>query len=169
MRSVLKKLITIAVSLAAQAGAKESVAVLDMVNQIGQATALSSYLADELSIQQAADTNVQLIERGQLARILEEQGIQNSGAFDEKTIVKIGNLSGATRVVVGKYYPLGDVYEVVFRAVDVKTAKVAKIGKTNLQRTESLAKVDATGLPGGQKMVGQSMIQPEEPKSLLSL
>lgn len=78
MRSVLKKLITIAVSLAAQAGAKESVAVLDMVNQIGQATALSSYLADELSIQQAADTNVQLIERGQLARILEEQGMQNS-------------------------------------------------------------------------------------------
>lgn len=67
---------------------------------------------------------------------------RDSGAFDEKTIAKIGALCGATRIMFGKYHPIGDEYEVVTKTVDVGTGKVTRMEKTKYQRTESLTKLD---------------------------
>lgn len=130
----------------ARSEAKNVVAVFEFTNPSNQITALSSYLSDEVSIGLSKDSGYEMVERGQLQRVIAEQGLQSSGAFDDKTISRIGQLCGASMVVLGKYYMLGDSYEVVYRVVDVQTAKVSAINKKVFTKTESLAKLDAIAI-----------------------
>jgi len=122
--------------------AKNVVAVVDIANPANQTTALSSYLADDLCAKLSADTGTLLVERGQLSRIFAEQGLQATGAFDEKTLARIGSLSGANRIVFGKYYAIGDDYEIVTKTVDVASSKIVATEKTKVRRTESLSRLD---------------------------
>lgn len=122
--------------------AKNVVAVVDIANAANQTTALSSYLADDLCAKLSADTGTLLVERGQLSRIFAEQGLQATGAFDEKTLARIGSLSGANRIVFGKYYAIGDDYEIMTKTVDVVSGKIVATEKTKVRRTESLSKLD---------------------------
>jgi len=139
--------------LSCAAFAKENVAVLDIPNPSEQVTALSSYFADELCLRLAKDTATSILERGQLAKVLGEQGIQASGAFDAATVSRIGKLTGASRIVTGRYYPVGDEYELVSRTVEVATGKLVGLEKVKFPRNESLVRLDATilkaGLPTG--------------------
>jgi hypothetical protein len=122
--------------------AKDIVAVIDISNPTNQITALSTYLSDDISLKLAANPEIGLVERGQLNKILSEQGMQTTGAFDEKTLAKIGSLCGANRILFGKYYPIGDEFEVLTKTVDVASGKVIRMEKAKYQRTESLAKLD---------------------------
>lgn len=135
-----------AISLALAAScplfAKNVVAVVDIANPANQTTALSSYLADDLYVKLSADTGTLLVERGQISRIFAEQGLQATGAFDEKTLARIGSLSGANRIVFGKYYPIGDDYEIMTKTVDVASGKIVATEKSKIRRTESLTKLD---------------------------
>lgn len=116
--------------------------MVDIANPANQTTALSSYLADDLYVKLSADTGTLLVERGQLSRIFAEQGLQVTGAFDEKTLAQIGSLSGANRIVFGKYYAIGDDYEIMTKTVDVASGKIVATEKTKVRRTESLSKLD---------------------------
>lgn len=135
--------------IACAAFAKENVAVLDIPNPSEQVTALSSYFADELCLRLAKDTATSILERGQLSKVLAEQGIQGSGAFDAATVSRIGKLTGASRIVTGRYYPVGDEYELVSRTIEVSTGKLVGLEKVKFPRNESLARLDATVLKGG--------------------
>jgi hypothetical protein len=123
--------------------AKDVVAIVDIANPGNQVTALSAYFADDISMKLSSNPDVSIVERGQLNKILAEQGLQVTGAFDEKTIAKIGSLCGANHVLFGKYYPIGDDFEIITKTVDVTTGKVVKVEKSKTQRTESLVKLDA--------------------------
>jgi hypothetical protein len=135
--------------LACAAFAKENVAVLDIPNPSEQVTALSSYFADELCLRLSKDTAVSILERSQLSKVLGEQGIQASGAFDAATVSRIGKLTGASRIVTGRYYPVGDEYELVSRTVEVATGKLVNLEKVKFPRNESLVRLDATVLKAG--------------------
>lgn len=148
------------VTLASFASSKEVVAIIDVVNANNQVTALSSYIADDLDVKLTGSPDLTLVERGQLNKLLSEQGLQASGAFDEKTVAKIGSLCGATRVMFGKYYPIGDEYELITKTVDVVSGKVVKVEKSRMQKTESLTKLDAV-VPNGQA-TSQAQQSPSE-------
>lgn len=136
--------------------AKNVVAVVDIANAANQTTALSSYFADDLCAKLSADTGTLLVERGQLSRIFAEQGLQATGAFDEKTIARIGSLSGANRIVFGKYYAIGDDYEIMTKTVDVASGKIVATEKTKLRRTESLTKLDQMEVAGPVNAAAQT-------------
>lgn len=152
--------------LACAAVARENVAVLDIPNPAEQVTALSSYFADELCLRLSKDTATSILERGQLAKVLGEQGIQASGAFDAATVSRIGKLTGASRIVTGRYYPVSDEYELVSRTVEVATGKLVGLEKVKFPRNESLVRLDATVLKTGSLAAAASPSKAAAPGTL---
>ena len=65
-----------------------------------------------------------MIERDKLAKVLQEQKFQLSGAVDNNTIAKIGKISGASKLVVGTINKFGSGFVLSARIVDVETAEI---------------------------------------------
>lgn len=123
-------------------------AVLDIANEKGELTALSSFLSDDLSMRYASDSGYVLVERGQLRKVMKEQGLQTSGAIDEATIASLGKFLGASRIITGQYYQLGDEYVAMVRVLDVATAKVLRMTKVAIPKSSSTQALAQTILSG---------------------
>jgi len=143
---------------AAQPTQSGTYAVLDIANEQGQQTALSSYIGDELSLRYASDSGYSLVERGQLKKVLKEHNLQATGAIDEATVSSLGKFLGASRIITGQYYQMGDEYVAMVRVLDVSTGKVLKMAKVNFPKSSSTQALAQTILQGAQTT---SQITPE--------
>jgi len=66
-----------------------------------------------------------VMERGEMERILEEQGFQKSGACDDRTCaVEIGQILGVRQMLTGSIGKVGDVVTVNARMIDVATGEI---------------------------------------------
>jgi hypothetical protein len=65
-----------------------------------------------------------IIDRGELDRLREEQGFQMSEEVDDRTAVSIGKFSGANIVVTGRVDGEGDLRRLRLRALNTQTAQV---------------------------------------------
>jgi Curli production assembly/transport component CsgG len=148
--------------------AADVVAIVDFPSVTGSLTAFSSFVADEQSIAYSARPEVTLVERGQLKKVLKEQGIQASGAFDEATATKLGKLLGANRIVTGQYYPMGDEFQVVAKTIETATGKVIKVEKLKYARSESTAKLDAMVLGPEVAPAVSAQTTPAKPAAAVS-
>lgn len=105
------------------------VAILDFENTSGNTAydglgkALSNMLITDLK-NNISPKKVQFYERGQLNKILDEQNLQKSKAFDKKTAVDFGKLSGSDYVFVGSLFVLEGTCNISSRLVDVKTSQI---------------------------------------------
>jgi curli biogenesis system outer membrane secretion channel CsgG len=95
--------------------------------------AIASLLANEFS----RLSNIAVIERGQMEKLLQEQKLQMSGVSSESSAVEIGEIIGADAVVVGEVSDysswsslIGNGSTVSFsaRMIDVKTGKLIASG-----------------------------------------
>lgn len=136
-------------------------AVLDIANEKGELTALSSYLSDDLSMRYASDSGYVLVERGQLRKVMKEQGLQTSGSIDEATIASLGKFLGASRIITGQYYQLGDEYVAMVRVLDVSTAKVLRMTKVAIPKSSSTQALAQTVLTGTGSQGGVVRAQSE--------
>jgi len=130
-------------------------AVLDIANEKGELTALSSYIGDELSLRYASDSGYSLVERGQLKKVLKEHSLQASGTIDEATVSSLGRFLGASRIITGQYYQMGDDYVAMIRVLDVATSKVLKMAKVSFPKSSSTQMLAQTILGGAANSVGQ--------------
>ena len=64
-----------------------------------------------------------VIERSSLDEVLKEQKIQASGVVDEKTVVKIGKVTGADAIIFGSISLIGSTADINARAVDTQTSE----------------------------------------------
>ena len=72
-------------------------------------------------------TVLTVVERTKLAKILEEQKFQMTGAVSDETAVEIGRIAGARRVVLGEFQVnVQNRYSANVRLVDVETARVER-------------------------------------------
>jgi hypothetical protein len=129
-------------------------AVLDIANEKGELTALSSYIGDELSLRYASDSGYSLVERVQLKKVLKEHSLQVSGSIDEATISSMGKLLGASRIITGQYYQMGDDYVAMIRILDIATAKVVKMAKVSFPKSSSTQALALTVLGSTVTSVG---------------
>ncbi len=125
-------------------------AVLDIANEKGELTALSSFIGDELSLRLGIDSGVSLVERGQLKKVLKEHNLQATGAIDESTIASMGKFLGATRIMTGQYYQMGDDYVAMVRVLDVTTGKVLRMSKVSFPKSTSTQSLAETILDSRQ-------------------
>lgn len=85
--------------------------------------ALTDVLRSELSKIDEYD----VLERGQMADILKEQGFQESGACsDASCVIEIGQLLAVKYMVMGRIGKVGETYTLSIRLVDIGTGKIVK-------------------------------------------
>jgi uncharacterized protein (TIGR02145 family) len=105
------------------------VAILDFENVSGAAEyeswgkALSNMLITDLA-NNIHPKKVEFFERSQLNKLLEEQNLQKSKNFDQKTAVDFGKLSGVNYVFVGSVFVMGKTCNFSSKLVDVQTSKI---------------------------------------------
>lgn len=105
------------------------VAILDFENVSGISKydglgkAMSNMLITDLK-NNIKQNKVVFLERSQLNKILEEQGLQKSKNFDNKTVVDFGKLAGVNYVILGSVYVLDGICNVSSRMVDVSTSEI---------------------------------------------
>ena len=81
-------------------------------------------IADLLTVFLSAKENLQLVERAQLKKILEELALNRTGVVDPAQAVKVGSLVGAKILVTGRVSVINDKLYLTGKAMSVETSLV---------------------------------------------
>jgi tetratricopeptide (TPR) repeat protein len=103
-----------------------TVAVLPFENLNRDSTygVLSRGMCESLIEGLSSVKSLTLVERAQVEKTLREQALGLTGAMDEKTAPKTGQLLGAKYVVMGSYQVLGNQVKISARFVNVETGEI---------------------------------------------
>lgn len=103
-----------------------TVAVLPFENLNRDSTyqVLSRGMCESLIEGLSSVKSLTLVERGQVEKALREQALGLTGAVDEKTAPKTGQLLGAKYVVMGSYQVIGNEVKITARFVNVETGEI---------------------------------------------
>ncbi len=106
----------------------KNIAVLPFTNISGEKEKnwVGAGFSESLTTKLANVKSLNMIERQQLMKILDELKFQMAGYVDEKTAVKVGKMYGADVIVFGSFQIMGDNLRVSARFVDVETGKIIK-------------------------------------------
>src|SRR5260221_1243274 len=86
----------------------------------------ASTMNDALTEALVADGRVRLVERQQLAKVMKEQALSQSGVMSDEVQIKVAQLVGARWILVGAVQKKGSKgYVLSIRALDSNTAQVA--------------------------------------------
>jgi len=66
----------------------------------------------------------QVVERGKMDAILDEQGFQLSGCTSEECVVEVGQLLGVQKMLAGSISLIGKTYSVEMRIIDVELGRI---------------------------------------------
>ncbi len=101
-------------------------------NEAGQ---LGVYCSNKLSVALFGFKNVQMVERQQLDKAVEELALTLSGRFDEATIKSVGQFLGVDAIVVGSYtVPERVGADVTARVIEIKTGEILGVGSIQIPR-----------------------------------
>jgi len=129
----------ISIPLAANADFKRSkIAVLDFdLKGAGFETEdMGAIVAEWFITAFVKDGRFDVIERGLLKKILNEQKLGMSGILDETTATKIGKLLGVKIIISGSVLKLQNILEINARIIDVETASI--IAAENVKSTAAV-------------------------------
>jgi TolB-like protein len=110
-------------------GQAKKVAILDFENTSGivkydgLGKSLSNMIITDLHLN-ISSKKIILFERNQLNKILDEQDLQKSKDFDNKTAVNFGKLSGVDYVFLGSIFVLNETCNITSRLVNVETSEI---------------------------------------------
>jgi len=127
-RAVMFFLGLLLVSLAFPCHAQEQtmrprIAVLDIAPS-GVPQSLAVSVTDLLSTELVNTKMFEVIERRQVAKILNEQGFQQTGVTDSAAAAEVGKLLNTKRVVIGTLGKLGQKLVITIKIVDVEKANI---------------------------------------------
>lgn len=104
-------------------GERVNIAIMDLRGQ-----GISDYEAiviSDLLRNAVVNTNIfQVVERGNIDKIMAELGYQQTGCTDQECALKIGKLLNAQKSLVGTIGKLGGIYIITIRVVDVEKGVV---------------------------------------------
>ena len=106
--------------------------ILAIVNFDTSSTDLSNYLIDELTSIFLRETNIRIVERGNLEIIQDELNFQMSGAVSDETAKSIGKFIGADSIVTGTFFIIGNKYRLGVKCIHVETGIVQSLYITNV-------------------------------------
>lgn len=99
---------------------------------------LSEFIADELSYKIYSLNKLKVAERKSLDAIKKEMNFQLSGEVSDDTIKQIGNMTGASTVIVGTFKRQRTHYLLTIKALDVSTAIVQAMHRTQVAQSETI-------------------------------
>lgn len=89
-------------------------------------------VSELMSHRLVADGTFTVVERGEIGKLLQEQRLQASGAVDNDVAVRLGQLAGASVVLLGNIQKVSGEYQVNARLVSVETGEVLASGYAEL-------------------------------------
>ena len=109
-----------------EGGEIRKIAVVEFQDINGYPSAMGPFVVEELVTQLfiVRPGQFEIVERRQLAKVLQEQKLTSTGLFDEETISEIGKILGIQAIVTGSITDLGSSVRINTRAVAVETARV---------------------------------------------
>jgi len=127
----MRNLLTLAVLLAmpwsafAQSQGLPTVAIAEVTTRGNASPDLASDVDGALTDQLVADGRFRVVERQQLAKVMKEQALTQSGVLSDEVQVKVAQLVGARFIVLGTVGTKGTAWVVSLRALDSGSAQVA--------------------------------------------
>jgi TolB-like protein len=134
-----------------KAKGKKSIAISAFLHTNGDKSELSNYLADELVLKlfTVPNSNMEIIERGQLNSIFKEMKFNMTGVVDKSTIQKLGKVHGVGALVLGSITEMGETIRINARLIDTETGRVFSAAGTTISKTSTtknlLLKIIAKG------------------------
>lgn len=126
MRRLLALLLTLAVPAFAQAPANDKTIAIASVDARGGADPEdASTMNDALTEALVEDGRIRVVERQQLAKVMKEQALSQSGVMSDEVQIKVAQLVGARWILVGAVQKRGRGYVLSVRALDSTSAQVA--------------------------------------------
>ena len=113
------------------------VAVINFTNLENQTTALGRALAEMFTVE-LTNTDLTLINRAQLNKLIEENKMMADGFFDEKEAVKLGQLKKVDIIITGTATPLDKTIMITLQATDIVLGTLAGGVKGNITRTTAI-------------------------------
>ncbi|MCE5287587.1 MAG: CsgG/HfaB family protein [Pelosinus sp.] len=122
-----------------QQAIKHRIAVFDFRHfRKGITTKVGCYLSGELTDRLLATKKLDVVERQQLNKLLDEQALGATGAITEETAAKLGNLLGADIICLGTHYGGNRFMHVDVRVVSSETGAVLYSGSAKHEIDETL-------------------------------
>lgn len=100
---------------------------------------LGLLVAAELTTWLRRDHNLMMVERSQVAALIDEMALGQLGVVDEGTSVEVGRLAGAQGLVIGTVSEAGDKYLVNARVVGAESGKVVVAEEVPLPAADLVA------------------------------
>ncbi|MDP2343496.1 MAG: CsgG/HfaB family protein [Deltaproteobacteria bacterium] len=138
-------------------------AVVPFENVGDEATqrSLGLVVSDLITTDLARDHRLGLVERGQIGKLFDELALQQSGAVDDAQVLKLGKLSGARGMVIGRITDAGEDFMVSARAIDAETGSVLVATDVRLPKAELVAfSADAVVLRSRSGAMFRSVVVP---------
>lgn len=138
-------------------------AVVPFPDLNGYQSALGEFVAEELVTQLVVQEpgRFDIVERRQLAKVLEEQQLGTSSLFEGDNITKLGQILGVDAIITGSLADLGVEIKINARAVSVSTAKIfaAAAAKTPREGIAETLILQNPSVPSGDNITAQPMPQ----------
>jgi len=130
MHNALQQGATLLLCLAALSAAAEppkdrTLAIAAIEARGGASADLASMAEDALTAQLVSDGALRVVERQQLARVMKEQALAQSGAMSDEVQIELARLVGARWIAIGSLQLTSRGYSLSLRAMDSTTAQVA--------------------------------------------
>ena len=93
--------------------------------------ALRKGIAAMLISELAQNPNVRLVDRSEIQRLLDEQGLAVAERVDLETAAKIGKLVGARYMIAGSFIDLYGDFRVDARIINVETGEIIKVVRSD--------------------------------------
>jgi TolB-like protein len=133
---------------------KRAIAVVPFRELDGSVSALSTFLAEELTTSLFDVEGITIVERTLLDRVLGELKLGATGAIDPTTAKQIGKILGADALVTGTVTDLTSVIAVNSRLIDTGTGAVFAVAQVRIVKDDDV-----------KKLLGISLASPRTPSS----
>lgn len=101
-----------------------SLAVLDYDATLPGNDELGSQMAEILAARLSIESNLKLVERTELDKVIDEHRLALTGLVDDERAARVGRLVGAQMLVTGKAFVLDDDLLIVTKLIGVETGRV---------------------------------------------
>jgi hypothetical protein len=101
--------------------------------------AISNYVIEELTTFIVNDGNLTVVDRSNLEILQDEMDFQLSGEVSDESAQAIGEKLGAQTIISGSLSPLGNLWRMRVKALEVKTAKVQGVITYAIKKDEIIS------------------------------
>ncbi len=98
--------------------------------------ALRKGIAGMLMSELSQSPAIRLVDREQIRKLLDEQGLAAANSVDAQTAAKLGKLVGARYMIAGTFIDLYGDFRIDARIIDVETSEIIKVVKSDPKLTD---------------------------------